>query len=299
MTHELAVAFAAGLVAFFSPCSVALVPAYVALYLPAAGEATPRALSPRFVFALMALLGASATAVVAAVFAYPLRSGGARAPGPTPEEILMASAAAVAVACAAVIAIEARRFPPGSLQTLARETARGAALGGSSSLGFVTVFGAVALLLAFAGAAVAPALPAIALITAGALLLLGILMILGRSFSILPAFAAPSRPGYLSAYVFGLAYALISTGCLLPVFLAVVNFALLPGSVGPVVMLAYAAGYAALMILLSVYVAVARETVVASIRRALPQIHRVAGAVVVAMAAYVIWFDVTAVMLWG
>lgn len=299
MTHELAVAFAAGLVAFFSPCSVALVPAYVALYLPAARDRQPRILTRRFVVALLILIGASATAVVAAVFAFPLRSGGVPGPGPTLEELVMASAAAAALACAAIIAIEARRLPPGSLPALARETARGAALGGSSSLGFVTVFGGIAILLALAGAAVAPALPAVALVTAVALLLLGVLMILGRSFSILPAFAAPSRPGYLSAYFYGLAYALISTGCLLPVFLAVVNFALLPGSAGPLVMLAYAAGYSALMVLLSVYVAVARESMVTPIRRALPRIQRVAGAVVLAMAAYVIWFDVTAVIVWG
>jgi cytochrome c biogenesis protein CcdA len=196
------------------------------------------------------------------------------------------------------------RLDPAVRATLARGASRGVVLGLIVSAGFVTVFGAVGVALAATQGAVAGALPYLALGSAAALLVLGGAMLAGRPVAITLKVFAPRQAGWASSYLFGVGYALVSTGCLLPVFLVVVSAALAAGAAGGLggglsstaVMVGYAAGYSVLMVALATYVSVTRNATLGPFKRALPHIERAAGALVVAAALYIIWFDVTSVM---
>jgi cytochrome c biogenesis protein CcdA len=298
-------AFAAGVLAFFSPCSVALVPAYIGLYLPARGEGGPAAgLPPRFAAWLMALVLSSGALLSALSLQAGPPSGGVDE-GPWTAPRVAAAVAAVATLVTGALAWRASAaVPKEAREGLAREGLRGALLGLAVSAGFVTVFGAVGLALAAFGGAVSDALPYVALAAAILLVALGAAMLAGRPVALTLRVFAPQKAGWVSSYLFGVGYALVSTGCLLPVFLLVVSAALAAGTGGGVggglastaVMIAYAAGYSVLMVALSTYVALTRNATLGSLKRLLPHIERVAGALVLGAALYIIWFDLTTVL---
>lgn len=313
MADFIGLAFVAGLLAFFSPCSVALVPAYIGLFLPGkpAGGAGPEegveavlALPRRFVAGLLLLVFSSAALLVSLAYvAAPPEGGVPTSPWTAPVVGALASAAATAAAGAWVFR-EASGLGGATRANLVRAGSRGALLGLVVSAGFITVFGAAGLAISATQGAVADVLPYIAMAAAVALLAMGALMVAGRPISVTFRVFAPMKAGWMSSYVFGIGYAFVSTGCLLPVFLLVVSASLAAGAGGGLdgglasttVMLAYAAGYSVLMVALSTYVSVTRNATLGAFKRLLPHIERVAGAVVVAAALYIIWYDLTAVL---
>ncbi|HEX9709273.1 MAG TPA: cytochrome c biogenesis protein CcdA [Candidatus Thermoplasmatota archaeon] len=306
MADFLGLAFVAGLLAFFAPCSVALVPAYIGLYLPKeAGGADGGPELPRaFVAALLGLVVASAALLVSlAHLAAPPEGGIPQGPWTWPAVAAAGSGAATA-ALAGATARAARDIPLGARAALVRGGARGAALGLVVSAGFVTVFGGVGLALAATQGAAADALPYVALGSAVVLLGLGAAMAAGRPLSVTLRVFAPARASWASSYLFGVGYAFVSTGCLLPVFLLVVSAALAAGAAGglggglssALVMVAYAAGYSVLMVALSMYVSVTRNATLGRLRALLPHIERVAGVAVVAAALYILWYGITWVL---
>ncbi len=306
MADFMGLAFAAGLLAFFSPCSVALVPAYIGLYLPkgarphAAGAGLPRS----FTLSLLGLIGASAALLVSlAYLAGPPEGGLQESPWTAPAvAAVVAGAATAALAVATVLA--SRSVPANKRAALVREGLRGAGLGLAVSGGFVTVFGSVGIALFTTQGALAEYLPFVALGSAFVLLALGAAMVAGRPLTVTLKFFAPRREGWASSYLFGIGYAFVSTGCLLPVFLLVVSAAMAAGAGGGIggglsstfVMIAYAAGYSVLMVALATYVSVTRNATLGPLRALLPHIERIAGAAVIAAAVYIIWYDIALVL---
>ncbi|MCY9785248.1 cytochrome c biogenesis CcdA family protein [Nocardiopsis sp. EMB25] len=184
--------------------------------------------------------------------------------------------------------------PGGRLSTLGRALATTAVMTG----GFTAVF-------ALFGAAVVPLalsverhLPWATLVIGAALVGLGIWLLAGREVGILLPRPAPGRPtrSLRWAAVYGATYAIASLSCTVAPFLALTTSATasggVPGLLG--VFAVYALGMALVIGALTVSVALARDSVVTYLRRALPYVTRAGGALLVLAGAYVTyygWFE--------
>ncbi len=131
-----------------------------------------------------------------------------------------------------------------------------------------------------------------------ALVGLGIWLLAGREVGILLPRPSPGRPTRSPrwAAVYGATYAIASLSCTVAPFLALTTTATASGGVLGLagVFAVYALGMALVVGVLTVSVALARDSVTAHLRRALPYVTRAGGALLVMAGAYVAyygWFE--------
>ena len=175
---------------------------------------------------------------------------------------------------------------------------RGLAAGGVMTAGFFTIFVTFGLLFSYVGRALAAAIPWIVILIGAGLILLGGAMLTGRSFLHLNLGRATSRlsslggRGYRPFYFYGLAYALASLSCTLPIFLIIVSqtFAAANLVAGLLAFVLYAAGMGAVVIVISVLTFLSREFLTKQLTRFVPWIERGAALVIIAAGAYLIYY---------
>ncbi|RKS05825.1 cytochrome c biogenesis protein CcdA [Nocardiopsis sp. Huas11] len=185
-----------------------------------------------------------------------------------------------------------RSDPP--WRVVGRALATTAALTG----GFVTVFGAFALVAVPLALRVERHLPVVTIVIGLVLVLLGGWLLAGRRLGITlpaPRLGGPRR-SLRWVFGYGVAYAIASLSCTVAPFLGVTASAV--GLGGPVaavgVFLTYAAGTALVIGIVTVATALARDGVIVRLRGALPYVTRVGGALLVVAGAYVAyygWFE--------
>jgi hypothetical protein len=92
----------------------------------------------------------------------------------------------------------------------------------------------------------------------------------------------------LSAGLYGVGYGFASLACTLPIFLIVVGAAFLEGSVagGLLLFLAYSAGMGAIVMAVSLGTALFKGVVARFLRRALPHVQRLSGALLILAGTY-------------
>jgi cytochrome c-type biogenesis protein len=121
---------------------------------------------------------------------------------------------------------------------------------------------------------------------------LGVLVLMGRG----PSFRVGIQPARSrsawSLFGFGALYAGVAAGCVAPIFLSVIVTALAAPTLVQSALLvgAYAVGLAGLLVVVTVLVTTAQDTVVRALRRVLPHIERVSGVVLVLVGVYLITF---------
>ncbi|HEV7896383.1 MAG TPA: cytochrome c biogenesis protein CcdA [Planosporangium sp.] len=190
---------------------------------------------------------------------------------------------------------------PAAQSPVARSRAHGTAVGRALALtaamtaGFVAVFGAFGLVLAPTAGLVQRQLP---WFTIGFGLLLAVLggwLVAGRQMPALPW--KPSRAprltrSFASMALFGAAYALASLSCTIGPFLAIVVSSLRAGSTlaGIGLFGAYAVGMGLVVGTLALAVALARASLVHSLRRAAAGLSRAGGALLVVTGGYVAYY---------
>jgi cytochrome c biogenesis protein CcdA len=159
--------------------------------------------------------------------------------------------------------------------------------------GFMAVFavaGAIATGLSFSVERVTPWLT---VVIGVALVAVGVALLAGWHPSVaLPTLNRGGRGRDLrSMFVFGVSYAIASVSCTLPIFISQVSstFGQSVGT-GLTVFVAYALGMAVVLCALSVSVALARQSLVVALKRALPYVNRAAGALLVVTGAYIAWY---------
>jgi cytochrome c biogenesis protein CcdA len=176
---------------------------------------------------------------------------------------------------------------------------RAAAVAGSVALGFAAVFGIAGLLISRTAVTVHEYTPWLTVVVGLALIPVGIAMMRGWTPKLrLPAVRRAAvttegeQAGVVAMFWFGVSYATVSLSCTIPAFLVSVVGTFSSGSMldGMLVFAAYAAGMAAILVILTIAVALARVGLVRGMRRVLPYVNIGAGALAVLAGAYVAYY---------
>lgn len=305
MAHEIVfvAAYSAGIVVVFSPCATALLPAYLSYYMSRkddeASSAAPT--TPRLVRAGLAGLVAGFALLVVALVDYVVSFGDRAA-----TDLAVFFGGSLALALGGFATWEGTRtLELGDRIALRRQLFRGLLVGGAASLGIGAVYVglglAVILAIRFGLQGFQGLLPRIAFGSAAVVVVLGVLMIFDKGFaSVIPGLRGPRGRNAPAFFLFGAGYGLIASGCFLPVFLQVVSASLiLPPVEAAQVLVAYALGSATIFMLITMSAGVARGAALRALRAWRPYVHRIAGGIVVAMGAYVLWFDWTFLLSQG
>jgi cytochrome c biogenesis protein CcdA len=179
---------------------------------------------------------------------------------------------------------------------------RAAAATAAMALGFIAVFGTFGLLTVAAASTVQRNLPYITVVIGVVLVAVGIWLLLGRDMTALiptahTRWAPTARLGSMFGY--GLSYAVASLSCTVGPFLAVTGMAFKGGSRlgGVLVYVAYGAGFTLVVGALAVAAALASSAVADRLRRILPYLNRISGALLVLVGLYVGYYGLYEVRL--
>jgi cytochrome c biogenesis protein CcdA len=174
----------------------------------------------------------------------------------------------------------------------------------ATTAGFTAIFGVVGVVVSVGGRWLTSFFPFAGLIIGVAMLGLGVwLLVSHRSLGILAASRVSVRPERTlgNMFMFGVAYAISSLSCTLPIFLVVIGGAL--GSGGLFVSLAqflgYALGMGAILAVITVGTALFREAVERWLRRVLPHVHRLSALFLIGAGVYLIYYWIFEADLFG
>lgn len=164
------------------------------------------------------------------------------------------------------------------------------------TLGFLAVFGAFGLLVAPLAASAQQYAPAVTVLVGAALIGLGGWLLAGRELPLAVPKVRGGVPGRRlgSMALYGVAYAVASLSCTIAPFLAVTSASFRASDIlgGVVAYAAYAAGMGLLVGVLAVAVALAQDAVTGRLRRLLPHMNRISGALLLVVGAYVGYYGV-------
>lgn len=179
---------------------------------------------------------------------------------------------------------------PGALSRLAGGLRAGLAL----TAGFAGTFTAIGLLLALGLRSLTGVIPWLAAALGAILAVGGLAMVAGGHLPLrLPTRRSGTpRQGPRGMVAFGAGYALASASCTLAVLLAVVTQALASTNISGVLVVfaAYAAGSAALLLSLALFAAFASGLINRFLRRLLPHMNRITGAVLALSGGYLLLY---------
>lgn len=160
--------------------------------------------------------------------------------------------------------------------------------------GFMLVFGSVGLVFSLGARAFVRILPWVTAVIGVGLMGMGMWLLSGRHVLLrIPGLRpAPEGAGYRSIFAFGMAYAVASLSCTLPVFLVVLGSGLAAGSaLGTLgVFAAYGLGMATILMVLCLGTAGFREVILGQTRRVMPYMSRISGGLLVLSGAYVTYY---------
>lgn len=101
----------------------------------------------------------------------------------------------------------------------------------------------------------------------------------------------PNREGLRGDLLFGVGYGAASLSCTLPIFLAATGTAVTGSGAGSALsFVAYAAGMGTILTALAVAAALSRQGLALALRRVVPYVSRVSGALLMLAGAYVIYY---------
>ncbi len=171
---------------------------------------------------------------------------------------------------------------------------RALVVGAVMTAGFLVVFGILGLVLDPVLSSINDKLPWITIVLGLVLVVLGIRLLMGREIDIrLPKVSrAPESRELWSVFVFGVSYALVSISCTIALFIAAISTIVEQENfvVGMAAFIAYGLGMGVILMILTVAIALARQGVVRRMRGVLPYVNRVSGALLVLAGAYVAYY---------
>lgn len=180
-------------------------------------------------------------------------------------------------------------------QSLLERVLKALRLAIATTAGFAVIFGLVGVVVSVGGRWLTKFFPFAGLIIGVAMAGLGFwLLISHRSLGILAASRVSVAPtqSLSNMFLFGIAYAVSSLSCTLPVFLVVVGSALAAGGwiMSLAQFLGYALGMGAVIAAVSIGTSLFREAVERWLRRIMPYVHRVSALFLVGVGLYLIYY---------
>jgi cytochrome c biogenesis protein CcdA len=182
---------------------------------------------------------------------------------------------------------------------------RAAAATVAMTLGFLAVFGIFGVLTVSLASAVQHYLPFVTVLVGLVLIGLGLWLLSGRDLVLLlPGAVAGSKKMAPTArlgsmFGYGVGYAIASLSCTIGPFLAVTGatFSRAPFLHGLAIYLAYAGGFFLIVGVLAIAVAVASSTLIDRMRRLMPFVNRISGALVLVVGVYVAYYGLYEIRL--
>lgn len=167
-------------------------------------------------------------------------------------------------------------------------------VGGIVSLGFFAVFGTTGLLINAGARAIIDWIPYLALGVGVVMVALGVAMWRGYQLNVgfFKVQGGTAERDTKSVFTFGVSYAVASLSCTLPVFLSVVVGSIASASFfgGFLTYIAYGAGMSALLMGVTLAVALAKHGVIGRLKSMLRHVQRVSAALLVIAGVYIVWF---------
>lgn len=171
---------------------------------------------------------------------------------------------------------------------------RALAVGLSVSAGFVVTFAVVTAVIRNVTGDVLEWSPWVSIVIGIAVAGLGVALVAGKAPRIqLPRLDRGGRSGSVRSMVaYGMSYATVSLSCTLPTFSAYVTATISTEDwlSGAGVFLAYAVGFTLLLTSLTIAIALARQGLVRTVRRAVPHVQRISGVLLVVAGLYVAYY---------
>jgi cytochrome c-type biogenesis protein len=178
--------------------------------------------------------------------------------------------------------------------SLAKRLLRAALTGGVVTLGFMTVYGIMGVVATEFLSRVTDIVPFISIGVGIILAVLGVAMLRGYELKLRLPRMKTARKGssMASMYVYGVSYAVVSLSCGFAGFLSTVISASNEGSFfnSMKVYLAFTGGMGLVLIILSFAVALAQQGFVRGMKKVLPYVNRISGAMLILAGLYVAYY---------
>ena len=171
--------------------------------------------------------------------------------------------------------------------------ARALLVGLTVTLGFVLTFTLLGVIVKQLTDRVYDAASWVSIVVGVGLIVFGIALLAGHELNLrLPHLDRGGRTdGLGSMFVFGVSYAVASLGCSLPIFLVYIYSQFDAGVAnGIATAIAFTAGFGLVLVSLTIALALAKQSLVHQVRRVLPYVNRIAGALLVLTGAYVAYY---------
>ena len=183
----------------------------------------------------------------------------------------------------------------GTSSSAARRALKGLLIAFVATSGFIVVFAAAGGIIAAGGRWLITSFPYVGIVIGAAMVGLGVwILVTDKTFSILSAgpMTVNRQQNWRNAFLFGIAYAVGSLSCTLPIFLVVVGTSLasegLLFSFGQFI--GYALGMGTIIFAVTIGAALFRRAMVRWLRLMTPYIHRVSAMFLIGAGVYLIYY---------
>jgi cytochrome c-type biogenesis protein len=180
-------------------------------------------------------------------------------------------------------------------QPAVRRVLKGLLLGGVATAGFLVVFAVAGSIVSVGGHWLVTVFPYAGVAIGAVMIILGLWLLAShQTLGIMAASRVTVSPqrNLRNVFLYGIAYALGSLSCTLPIFLVVVGSSLasqgLLTSFGQFI--GYALGMGTILVAVTIGTALFRETVARWLRGAIPYVHRASALFMVGAGAYLIYY---------
>ena len=169
----------------------------------------------------------------------------------------------------------------------------GVAFGVVVTAGFLAVFSALGFAISAGAASISPYLPWGTVAIGAGLILLGLWLFAGRHLFVrFPPIQAPHQARSLRAMaLYGVAYAVASLSCTLPVFLVVVGTSLVAGPGRLLVFVAYGLGMGLVLMAVAVSAVLFQGALARYLRKVVPYVQQISALLLVVAGIYLVTTD--------
>lgn len=165
------------------------------------------------------------------------------------------------------------------------------------TLGFIILFGVAGAFISIGARFLISWMPWVGLLIGVALVLLGLRLLLGRwvGLPLLDRVNIRPRGGLWGMFLFGIAYALASLSCTLPLFFVAVGSAFITEGVlsGLLQFVAYGVGMGMVITALTLSAALFKGALAIFLKRVIPYIERLSAALLVGAGIYIVYYWLT------